>query len=62
MIEAKVAEKLIHSRELKSLAQENRNLASLILMKAGGTQKATPNCHDRSQVEQRPIYSKLQNR
>jgi len=61
MIEAKVAEKLIRSRELKSLAHENRNLASLILMKAGG-QKATPNYHDRSQVEQRPIYSKLQNR
>jgi len=43
MIEAKVAEKLIRSRELKSLAHENRNLASLILMKAGGTQKASPN-------------------
>ncbi|WP_188052440.1 hypothetical protein [Enterobacter hormaechei] len=41
MIEAKVAEKLIHSRELKSLARENKNLDSLILMKAGGMQKAT---------------------
>jgi len=34
--------KLIHSRELKSLARENKNLDSLTLMKAGGMQKATP--------------------